>query len=158
MVSANKMVQFSRRLIQYILLCLFWQLGTISIGWSQHSSLGIYKEKEDYSLGTWRWAEDTIVPTDDKQLHAVGSFGLYYLLVHKDIHPNKAVVIISSLGIAKECIDALVPWEIYGRIGGDGFSKYDLFYNSLGLFVAYVIDERWEVNYNNGLIHVIYRP
>ena len=158
MVSANKMVQSSYRIIQLILLCFFWQLGTISIGWSQHSSLGIYKEKEDYSLGTWRWAEDTIVPTDDKQLHAVGSFGLYYLLVHKDIHPNKAVVIISSLGIAKECIDALVPWEIYGRMGGDGFSKHDLFYNSLGLFVAYVIDERWEVNYNNGLIHVIYRP
>ena len=93
MVSANKMVQFGRRLIQYILLCLFWQLGTISIGWSQHSSLGIYKKTEDYSLGIWRWAEDTIVPTDDKQLHAIGSFGLYYLLVHKDIYPNKAVVI-----------------------------------------------------------------
>ena len=71
------MVQFGRRLIQYILLCLFWQLGTISFGWSQHSSLGIYKESEDYRLGKWRWAEDTVTPTDDKQVHAVGSFGLY---------------------------------------------------------------------------------
>jgi hypothetical protein len=158
MVSANKMVQFSHRLIQLVLLCLIWQLGTISIGWSQHSSLGIYKESEVYSLGKWRWADDTIAPTDDKQIHAVGSFGLYYMLTHKKIHPNKAIAIVSSFGIAKECMDALVPWEIYGRLGGDGFSKYDLFYNSLGLFVAYVIDERWEVSYNNGLIHVIYRP
>ena len=158
MVSANKMVQFGRRLIQYILLCLFWQLGTISIGWSQYSSLGIHKESEDYSLGKWRWSEDTIVPTDDKQIHAIGAFGLYYLLASKKIHQNRAVIIVSSLGIAKECIDALVPWEIYGRIGGDGFSKYEIFYNSLGLFVAYAIDDRWEVRYNNGLISIIYRP
>ena len=158
MVSTNKMVQFGYRLIQLVLLCIIWQLGTISFGWSQYSSLGIQQKREDYSLGKWRWSEDTIVPTDDKQIHAIGAFGLYYLLASKKIHQNRAVIIVSSLGIAKECIDALVPWEIYGRIGGDGFSKYDIFYNSLGLFVAYAIDDRWEVRYNNGLISIIYRP
>ena len=44
MVSTGKMVQSSRRTLQYILLCLFWQLGLISPGWGQYSSLGIHQE------------------------------------------------------------------------------------------------------------------
>ena len=44
MVSTSKMVQLRHRLVQYLLLCLFWQLGTVSIGWCQHSSLGIQQE------------------------------------------------------------------------------------------------------------------
>ena len=44
MVSASKMVQSSYRVIQLILLCLFWQLGTVSLGWSQHSGMGIQQE------------------------------------------------------------------------------------------------------------------
>ena len=40
------MVQSSNRLIQLILLCLFWQLGTISLGWSQHSSIRIQQEDQ----------------------------------------------------------------------------------------------------------------
>ena len=38
------MVQSRRRTIQYILLCLFWQLGLISPGWSQYSSMGVHEE------------------------------------------------------------------------------------------------------------------
>ena len=157
MVPNSKIIQFGYRLIQLILLCQLWQLGFASNGWTEYSSMGIYKESSRPELGKWRWANDNIAPLDDKQIHAVGSFGLYYLLTKKDIHPNKAVTIIASLGIAKECVDALVPWEVYGRLGGDGFSKYDLFYNSLGLFIAYAIDDRWEVGYNNGYIRIIYR-
>ena len=44
MVSTSKMVQSRRRLIQLILLCLIWQLGFISPGWGQHSSVGIQQE------------------------------------------------------------------------------------------------------------------
>ena len=44
MVSASKMVQSSNRLIQLILLCFLWQLGTVSLGWSQHSSIRIQQE------------------------------------------------------------------------------------------------------------------
>ena len=44
MVSASKMVQSSHRLIQLILLCLLWQLGTVSLGWGQHSSIRIQQE------------------------------------------------------------------------------------------------------------------
>ena len=44
MVSASKMVQSRCRLIQLILLCFIWQLGTVSLGWSQHSSIRIQQE------------------------------------------------------------------------------------------------------------------
>ena len=44
MVSVSKMVQSRCRTIQLILLCLIWQLGFISPGWGQHSSLGIQQE------------------------------------------------------------------------------------------------------------------
>ena len=39
-------------------------------------SLSFGQEPE---TGKWRWAEDTLQPTEDKQVHAIGSFGLYYL-------------------------------------------------------------------------------
>ena len=51
--------------------------------------------------------------------------------------------------MGKECIDALVPWEKYGRWGGDGFSKYDLYYDIAGISLAYVIDVLWKPNKNN---------
>ena len=44
MVSTGKMVQSSYRVIQLILLCFLWQLGTVSLGWGQYSSLGIHQE------------------------------------------------------------------------------------------------------------------
>ena len=46
MVSTDKMVQSSRRVIQLILLCFIWQLGTVSPGWSQHSSIRIQQEDQ----------------------------------------------------------------------------------------------------------------
>ena len=107
-----------------------------------------------FCAAEWRWANDTLEPTDDKQVHAIGSFGLYYMLVYKNIEPNKAVAIISSLGIAKECADALVPWERYGRMGGDGFSTNDILYNILGLATAYITDNAWKVSYDNNMISI----
>ena len=46
MVSTDKMVQSGRRVIQLILLCFIWQLGLISLGWSQHSSIRVQQENE----------------------------------------------------------------------------------------------------------------
>tara|TARA_R110000824_G_scaffold85390_1_gene212233 strand:- start:362 stop:712 length:351 start_codon:yes stop_codon:yes gene_type:complete len=46
MVSTDKVVQSSYRVIQLILLCLLWQLGTVSLGWSQHSGVRIQQEDE----------------------------------------------------------------------------------------------------------------
>jgi hypothetical protein len=39
---------------------------------------------QEPELGKWRWAEDTMSPTDDKQVHGVGSFGyIIYLQVRE---------------------------------------------------------------------------
>ena len=48
------------------------------------------------------------------------------------------------LGLAKECIDAMLPYEKYGRWGGDGFSKYDLAYNVAGIGLGVLIDKIWK--------------
>jgi hypothetical protein len=104
-------------------------------------SIGLPKEPE---LGKWRWAEDTLQPTDDKQVHGVGSFGLYYLFTSKGITQKNAFNTVIFLGLFKEGIDALVPWETYGAYGGDGFSKNDVIYNTIGVGTAYLIDRLWE--------------
>ena len=106
-------------------------------------SIGLPNEPE---TGKWRWAEDTLQPTEDKQVHAVGSFGLYYLFVNKGMTKGNAVNTVMWLGLFKEGIDALVPWETYGSYGGDGFSKNDVIYNAIGVGSAYLIDRLWENN------------
>ena len=99
---------------------------------------------QEPELGKWRWAEDTLQPTDDKQVHAVGSFGLYYLFTSKGMTKGDAVNTVMWLGLFKEGIDAFVPWEQYGSYGGDGFSKNDVIYNTIGVGSAYLIDRLWE--------------
>ena len=104
-------------------------------------SLSFGQEPE---LGKWRWAEDTMELTHDKETHAVGSFGLYYLFTSKGMTPAKAIKTTAGLGLLKEGIDALIPWEQYGSYGGDGFSKNDVIYNAIGVGSAYLIDKLWE--------------
>ena len=104
-------------------------------------SLSFGQEPE---LGKWRWAEDTLQPTEDKQVHGVGSFGLYYLFTSKGMTSTQAIKTTVGLGLLKEGIDALVPWEQYGSYGGDGFSKNDVVYNAIGVGSAYLIDKLWE--------------
>jgi hypothetical protein len=58
--------------------------------------------------------------------------------------PTQAVSTVIGLGLFKEGIDALVPWEQYGAYGGDGFSKNDVVYNAIGVGSAYLIDRLWE--------------
>jgi hypothetical protein len=104
-------------------------------------SIGLPNEPE---TGKWRWAEDTLQPTEDKQVHGVGSFGLYYLFTSKGMTPTQAIKTTIGLGLLKEGIDAFVPWEQYGSWGGDGFSKNDVVYNAIGVGSAYLIDKLWE--------------
>ena len=103
-----------------------------------------FGQEQEAELNKWRWAEDTMALTDDKQVHAIGSFGLYYLFTSKGMTPTQAIKITVGLGLFKEGIDALVPWEQYGAYGGDGFSKNDVIYNAIGVGSAYLIDKLWE--------------
>ena len=43
MVSTGKMVQLRYRIIQYLLLCVLWQLGSIGTWGSEYSSMGVHK-------------------------------------------------------------------------------------------------------------------
>jgi hypothetical protein len=71
---------------------------------------------------------------------------------------NKAIASVLGLGLFKEGIDALVPWETYGRWGGDGFSKNDIVYNVIGVGSAYIIDRLWENSYENGSAYIEIYP
>ena len=108
---------------------LFMILIVLSIGYSQELQ--------------WRWADDDMEFTMDKEAHLVGSFGLYYLFRHKEFNETQSILFSLSIGLLKETSDALLPWEKYGAWGGDGFSKYDLYYNMAGIGAAYVIDKLW---------------
>ena len=92
----------------------------------------------------WRWANDTMELTHDKEAHFVGSAGAYFFFRHKDYTTMESVRNTFYLGLAKECIDAVIPWEKYGSWGGDGFSKYDLAYDLLGIGAAYSLDKLWK--------------
>ena len=95
-------------------------------------------------FGKWRWADDTAEFTMDKEAHFVGSAGAYFFFRHKGYTEKESVLYSFYLGLGKECIDALLPWEKYGAWGGDGFSKYDLMYDIAGILCAYGIDKVWK--------------
>ena len=104
-------------------------------------------------LGKWRWANDTSEFTMDKEAHLVGSAGAYFFFRHKDYTSKESILYSFYLGLGKECIDALFPYEKNGRWGGDGFSKYDLIYDVVGISTAYLIDKLWKAKgENNGNI------
>ena len=67
---------------------------------------------------------------------------------HKGYTEKESVLYSFYLGLTKECIDAILPWEKYGRWGGDGFSKYDLAYDIAGIGTAYIIDKLWKPKEN----------
>ena len=101
------------------------------------------------TLGEWRWADDTSEFTMDKEAHFVGSAGAYFFFRHKEYTEIESIKYSLYLGLSKEVIDALLPWEKYGRWGGDGFSKYDLMYDILGILTAWGIDELWKPKKEN---------
>ena len=110
-------------------------------------------------FGKWRWANDTAQLTHDKEAHLVGSFGLYYMFRAKDYTAVESIFYSLCLGLAKETADALVPWEEYGSWGGDGFSKYDLYYNITGIGMAYTLDKLWKGKlYETKNTQVYFRP
>ena len=116
-------------------------------------------------FGKWRWADDTIELTHDKEAHFVGSAGAYFFFRHKEYTEIESIKYSFYLGLLKECIDAIFPYEKYGAWGGDGFSKYDLYYDIAGIGLAYIIDKwwkpkensRWERRFNTNSISFYYR-
>ena len=92
----------------------------------------------------WRWADDSDDFTMDKKAHFLGSAGAYFFFRHKDYTEKESMLYAFYLGLGKEIVDAVLPWEKYGAWGGDGFSKYDLMYDITGILCAYGIDKVWK--------------
>ena len=108
----------------------------------------------------WRWADDTMEFTMDKQAHFVGSFGLYFMFRHKDFSELDSFKYSLYCGLGKEIIDAYLSSEKNGKWGGDGFSKYDLTYDLLGIGIAYALDKLWkrEMLYETKNTKIYFRP
>lgn len=66
----------------------------------------------------------------DKQLHFLWSFFLTLFLVFLGFKTQTAMIIVLGIGIAKEALDQLD----YG-----GWSWWDLFFDAMGIVVAYLI-------------------
>jgi len=94
-------------------------------------------------LGEWRWNHEPLEWAHDKEAHAAGSFGIYAICKYKGLSTKNAVHTAVWLGLLKEGVDAMVPWEKYGSWGGDGWSNADLIANGLGVGTAWLIDKYW---------------
>ena len=124
----------------------------LSIGFSQE-------------LGEWRWADDTSEFKMDKSAHLATSTGLYFMFRHKDYTEVESMFYTLCLGLGKEIVDATVPHEKYGDWVGDGFSKYDLYYDILGIGIGYMVDKlwkpkensKWERRFNTNSLSISYR-
>ena len=97
----------------------------------------------------WRWANDTSKFTMDKRAHLGISTGLYFMFRHKDYTEAESILYTFYLGLGKEIVDAILPHEKYGDWGGDGFSKYDLYYDILGIGIGYMVDKLWKPKENS---------
>ena len=90
MVPTDKVVQSSYRLIQLILLCFIWQLGTVSLGWSQHSSMGFQQEDKGEIL---LFLINVVVHMSGKKLDKGYKCPVYCAVDHKhyywENHENK---------------------------------------------------------------------
>ena len=108
----------------------------------------------------WRWADDSVEFTMDKQAHFAGSFGLYFMFRHKDFSELDSFKYSLYCGLGKEIIDEYLSSEKNGKWGGDGFSKYDLTYDLLGIGIAYALDKLWkrEMLYETKNTKIYFRP
>ena len=123
-------------------------LTVISIGFSQEPK-----------LGSFRINNESLEWTHDKEAHAAGSFGLYYLFRYKEFSELNSIGVTIAFGVLKESIDALVPWEEYGNWGGDGWSNADLKANLIGIGSAYLIDKLWEKkSYEKKSVYITIHP
>ena len=86
MVPASKMVQFGHRLVQLILLCLFWQLGFTSSGGPEYSSIRIQQEDKGEIL---LFLINAVVYSIGKKLDKGYRCPVYCGINHKHIYWEK---------------------------------------------------------------------
>ena len=98
----------------------------------------------------WRWSDDRwcsqsgsgIISKYDKIEHFIGGGVTYeaYLVIFKG-NKLKAFAWAVNTQILWELKDSLVPWEKYGRWGGDGFSWKDAGAGIAGVFIGMLFND-----------------
>ena len=116
----------------------------------------------------WRWSDQPITQNPDASgLHFVGSYTLAGSF-DNSVPWWESDLTTLGLGIAWEIKDGLVPWELAGFLGGEGFSWGDIICDSGGILLHRlgvlcfnrIKYKRWDldsIRKNTGLISVI-RP
>ena len=75
----------------------------------------------------WRWSHVPVFSNKDADAaHAIGSAYLANSFELIGFKPKTSDKLAIGLGFLWECKDAVVPWEKYGWLGGEGFSFGDL--------------------------------
>jgi hypothetical protein len=87
----RKMVQSSRWLLQFILFCIFFQLGSPCFGKPEHSSVGVHKErKTEASIGNlYMFVLYVIASEYGKRLDKQAKCPIYCGINHKHKYEEK---------------------------------------------------------------------
>lgn len=74
--------------------------------------------------------------------HGVGSAALYeFLYFNRNMSPTKASIYVLVAGALWEVKDGLVPYELWGKLGGEGVSYQDFIRDASGVAVARVFNK-----------------
>jgi len=110
----------------------------------------------------------TMVRTDsnkfsiDKQAHFIGSYGLYFMFRYKEFSEIDSFKYTFYCGLGKELIDYYTPKYEYSNSTSGKFSKYDLYYDLLGISIAFSIDKLWNpkkvnIGYKKNQLHLSWK-
>jgi len=92
------------------------------------------------------WSNDTFFRPDgtiqaDKLQHFAGNAGLYVGLRVLGGGKRQSAVAVAVISVLWEIKDAIIPYEVYGFWGGDGFSWRDLVAGWVGLGAMMLLED-----------------
>lgn len=89
--------------------------------------------------------------------HGLGSAGLYEVFHHNlKMSPTKATLWTFGLGLGNEVKDMFIPYERWGKLGGEGFSYQDLVRDAAGIAAARVFNRLMEKKTKNLVLGMNY--
>ncbi len=93
----------------------------------------------------FRWAHDSwlsrggLVVKYDKLEHALAYFVGSVFLLWLGLPYDEVFFFLFLAGVMWEIKDAHIPFETYGKFGGDGFSWRDIIANLTGIFAGFLV-------------------
>lgn len=94
----------------------------------------------DFRVSHVGWnSQDGVIFKSDKFEHCLASSVIYGITRQKH-DPLESLFITTGLSVAWEIKDGFIPFEKYGRLGGEGFCIRDVFASFVGSFAMFLID------------------